>query len=111
MALGKRSEFVYSDLLSRRTSQCGSGVIPLQAAHPLAAIRAGRNRRWRGVELRDDRHLHVEQPFASVSEALVMEHPMLETPGLTATQAREAKAGRTLLAPAPKYLVFTLLIA
>lgn len=36
---------------------------------------------------------------------------MLETPGFTATHAREAKAGRNLLAPAPRYLVFTLLIA
>lgn len=36
---------------------------------------------------------------------------MLETPGFTATQVRGATAGRTLLAPAPRYLVFTLLIA
>lgn len=36
---------------------------------------------------------------------------MPETPGLTATQTREAKAGRNLLAPAPRYLVCALLIA
>lgn len=36
---------------------------------------------------------------------------MLETPGFTATQASDTTGGRALLAPAPTYLVFILLIA
>lgn len=36
---------------------------------------------------------------------------MLEAPDFTATRARDARAGRNLLAPAPSYLVFALLIA
>jgi len=66
MAVGEGFDFLYAHLLSRRPCQRRSRVVPLQEPHALGAIRSGRNRGWRGLELCDDGHLHVGEALARI---------------------------------------------